>query len=119
MAVFEYDNGVSFAKTSAVELGGFERRQLVVSGTKKTVELKPLEWYEDGAAGDRKQVTQRYVREDTNWHHPTPMEKSVAHDRYDAMMRSFGQMVRGEKENPWGCDYELELYKTVLKACGE
>lgn len=118
MAVFEYENGISFAKTSAVEIGGFERRQLVVSGTKKTVELKPLEWFEDGFAGDRKQVTQRYVREDADWHRPTPPEKSVAHDRYDGMMRSFAQMVRGEKENPWGCDYELKLYKTILKACG-
>ena len=35
MAAFEYEKGVSFAKTSAVELGGFERRQLVVTGTKK------------------------------------------------------------------------------------
>ena len=44
MAVLEYENGVSFAKVSTVEIGGFERRQLVVSGTKKTVELRPLEW---------------------------------------------------------------------------
>ena len=42
MAVFTYDRGVSFAKTSAVEIGGYARRQLVISGTKKTVELKRL-----------------------------------------------------------------------------
>ena len=47
MAVFEYKNGVSFAKTTAVEFGGFARRQLVVSGSRKTVEIKPLEWYEE------------------------------------------------------------------------
>ena len=45
MAVFEYPNGVSFAKVNATEMGGFARRQLVGAGTKKTVELKPLEWY--------------------------------------------------------------------------
>jgi hypothetical protein len=28
-------------------------------------------------------------------------------------------MVRGEKKNPYTLEYELELYKTVLKACGE
>ena len=64
MVVFEYDNGVSFAKTSAVEMGGFERRQLVVSGTKKTVELKPLErCIENGC------ITERYVRQNINWHY--------------------------------------------------
>lgn len=30
MAVFKYKNGVSFVKSTAVEIGGFERRQLVV-----------------------------------------------------------------------------------------
>ena len=43
MAVFEYADGVSFAKTSACERGGFLRRQLVVTGTKGTIELKPFE----------------------------------------------------------------------------
>ena len=39
-------------------------------------------------------------------------------DRYDGMMASFAAMVRGEKENPYTSDYELELYKTVLRCCG-
>jgi predicted dehydrogenase len=63
MAVFEYDNGVSFAKTSAVELGGFERRQLVVSGTNKTVELKPLERNIEGG----NIITERYIRDSKEW----------------------------------------------------
>jgi predicted dehydrogenase len=117
MAVFEYKNGVSFAKTSAVELGGFERRQLVVAGTKKTVELKPLEWYDPVGGG--LQYTERYVRESTVWTSATAMERSKSVDRYDSMMRSFGEMVLGLKKNPWDYDYELELYKTVLEACGK
>ena len=114
-ALFEYKNGVSFAKTSALELGGFERRQLVVTGTKKTVELKPLEWY----VGNGLLETSRYEREHINWGIFTQKETSEPFDRYDAMMHSFAKMVRGEKENPWSYDYELELYKTVLKACGK
>ena len=114
MAVFEYENGVSFAKTSAVELGGFERRQLVVTGTKKTVELKPLEWYADGGM----LTTGRYARESREWGALTEKETSKPFDRYDSMMQNFAKMVRGEKENPWSYDYELELYKVVLGACG-
>lgn len=113
MAVFEYENGVSFAKTSAVEMGGFERRQLVVSGTKKTVELKPLEWF----VGNGMVITEKYVRESANWHASTQKQICEPFDRYDLMMHSFAQMVCGEKENPWSYDYELELYKLVLKAC--
>ena len=114
MAVFEYENGVSFAKVSAVEKGGFERRQLVVNGTKKTVELKPLEWFVEGG----NMITDRYIRENDDWTQATSKETCKPFDRYAPMMLSFAEMVRGEKQNPWGCDYELELYKTLLKACG-
>ncbi|MBO5369998.1 MAG: Gfo/Idh/MocA family oxidoreductase [Clostridia bacterium] len=116
MAVFEYKNGISFAKTSAVEIGGFERRQLVVSGTKGTVELRPLERL---TYDYKMQDTDRYIRTDTNWHAHTQKTTSPIHNRYDSMMASFGAMIRGEKENPWTYDYELKLYKTLLRACGK
>ena len=45
-AVFRYAKGVSFAKTCAKELGGFERRQIVICGSKGTIELRSLEEYE-------------------------------------------------------------------------
>lgn len=115
-AVFEYENGISFAKTTAVELGGFERRQLVVNGTKATVELNPLEWYLPDGSGLQ---TGRTVRTSTNWNEKTEKVFSGPLDRYDTMMRSFAAYVRGEKENPFTPDYELELYKTVLTACGK
>ena len=47
MAVFKYKNGCSFAKTSATEGCGFLRRQLVISGSKGTIEINPIEWYYD------------------------------------------------------------------------
>ena len=113
MAVFEYENGVSFAKASAMEFCGFERRQLVVSGTKKTVELRPLEWY----VGSDITTTKRTATE-RGWKEAGIVETSEMFNRYDSMMQSFAAMVRGEKQNPWSYDYELELYKLVLKACG-
>lgn len=114
MAVLEYDNGVSFAKTTAVELGGFARRQLVVNGTKATVELKPLEWYTPDFSGLQ---TDRVTRTSENWFHWDEPEKSPVIDRYDAMIEAFAAMVRGEKENPYTPDYELELFKTIMQAC--
>lgn len=113
MAVLEYPNGVSFAKTYAGELGGFVRRQLVVTGTERTVELKPFEILRDGG-----QYTDRTVYTSQDWHRPGEKSTSGFYDRYDEMMASFAAMVRGEKDNPYTCDYELELYKTVLQCCG-
>lgn len=116
MAVFEYDNGISFAKTSAVEYGGFARRQLVVTGTKATVELNPIEWYLPDFSGMQ---TYKATRTSTDWYNEEGKEISAPFDRYGHMMESFAKYVIGEKQNPYTLDYELELYKTVLKACGE
>ncbi len=114
MALFEYEKGVSFAKTCAVEIGGFNRRQLVVTGTKKTVELKPLEV--NVTDGQYTQMTQ--YDEIDNWNCNGITTKTEVHDRYDHMVASFAAMVRGEIQNPYTYDYELMLYKTIMKCCG-
>jgi len=110
MAVFEYPNGVSFAKTIASEKGGFLRRQLVVTGTKGTVELKPLERYdEDGLH------TYRTLHTSNKWSEPGIETRSAEFDRYDEMMSSFAEMIVDGKENPYTYDYELQLHKTIMK----
>ena len=116
MAVFRYENGVSTAKTYAVERGGFARRQLVVTGKRMTVELNPLEWYVPGTPNLQ---TTRYLRYNKKWLEWNEPEKLEPMNRYDPMMSGFAQIVRGERENPYTPDYELELFKLVLKACGQ
>ena len=114
MTVFVYKNGISIAKVNAAEVGGFARRQLVVSGSKQTVELKPLEMYTSG--GLYTGMTE-YHSED--WKDMGTAKDSNVYNRYDSMMAAFAAMVRGECENPYTYDYELELYKTILMACEE
>ena len=114
MVVMKYENGVSLAKANDTQLGGFARRSLVVTGSKKTVAICPLEIfkeidlmsstktvYESGTWGDRGETTE-----------------STLFDRYDSMMASFASFVRGDQENSYTYDYELQLYKTILKCCG-
>ena len=112
MAVFEYDNGVSFVKTSAFEIGGFERRQLVVCGSKGTVELKPLEWYDNELIKTCKKECYS-----TDWHKRGECIWSDTFDRYDDMLNAFAQYVSGEKQSRYTPDYELNLYKTLLQCC--
>ncbi len=117
MAVLEYKNGVSFAKTTAIELGGFARRQFTVTGSKKTVELKPFEMYSK-PQGSSTLYTDKTEYTQPGWIEYGIKSRSEIFDRYDTMMATFGKMVRGEIKNSNTPDYELELYKTVLKCCG-
>ena len=117
LALFEYPEGMSIAKTCNLEHGGFERRRLVVSGTKGAVELCPLEWLTKQKAN---QFTEKIdYNKGTDWH--TRGEKTVGevHDRYDTMMQGFAEICRGERVNEYTPDYELTLFKYVLMACGE
>lgn len=116
-AVLEYPNGVSFVKTSAAELGGFSRRQLVVNGSKGSVRLMPLEmvFSEEDRMTLYTDVTQY---PDRGWFSQGYTQRSEAYDRYNAMMTAFAKMAAGETENPYSYDYELTVYKTLLKCCG-
>lgn len=116
MVVFKYPNGVSFAKTCDMECGGFLRRQLVICGSKGTIEIKPLEI---GVPGGQYTVSHEcYDATGGNWSKPWDTSETGVYDRYDDMIRNFAELVRG-KENPYSYDYELKLYELVMKACGK
>ena len=115
MAIFKYKNGISLAKTNDTQIGGFAKRHLTVTGTKATVDLCPLEMFGDNGL----LFTEKTLYTSEAWNDRGEKSISEQFDRYEAMMLGFASYVRGEKENPWNYDYELELYKLVLKACGK
>lgn len=117
LALLEYPEGMSIAKTCMVEPGGFERRRLVVCGTKASVELCPLEWLTKQKAN---QFTEKIDYTNTmDWHSRGVKSVGEVHDRYDTMMEGFAAICRGEKINEYTPDYELTLFKYLLLACGE
>jgi len=117
-AVFRYRNGISFVKTCATEENGYDRRQLVVTGSKGSYEIKPWE-----AEGKMSMLTSptRYALSENNpnfsWKNLGVELDFGSYNRYDTMMRTFAGIVRGN-ENKYTYDYELKLFKTVLKCCG-
>ena len=113
MAVFSYPNGYSFLKATDIETGGFMRRRLVVTGTKATAEVCPLET----PAGDC-QYTELCIYGSPDWHDRGERTRSEIFDRFDGMMRAFATYVSEGRPNPYTPDYELILYKTVLQCCG-
>lgn len=114
MAVFKYKNGVSFVKSSGVERDGFERRQIVVSGSKGTVEICPIE---QGEISENIFVPlSTTVRESIDGCEKK-VYKTEVFGRYDKMIFSFAEYVRGDKTNPFGYDYEKKLHKILLQSC--
>ncbi len=118
-AVMKYKNGVSFVKTSAIERGGYRRRQLVVNGEKGSVQILPLEASLEGAGGDiYAGVREAYDERRSSVNYDGIYHMTDGFDRYENMMRGFASFIRRERENPYTPDYELAVYRTVLRACG-
>lgn len=115
--VFKYDNGVSFVKSCASEFNGFARRQLVVTGSLGTVEIKPLEIIQE----NENQITNAYTtleKDKVNPWSDKSTKSSEFFNRYDNMMRDFALCVAGEKTNKFTPDYEKLVFDTIMKCCG-
>lgn len=115
-AVLRYPNGASFVKACAAEYNGFDRRQLVITGSRGTIEIRPLE---DNRPNGLAHTTARLTLQADNppdWHDGSIIHEGQTH-RYDGMMAAFARIVRGEP-NPYSYDYELALFQTLLRCCG-
>jgi predicted dehydrogenase len=115
LVVMEYDRGVSFIKTTAVERGGFLRRQLIVTGSKKTVQIQPLEVH--SGEGYPLMYVEKQECDSEIWGEEGKRARSNVFHRYDSMMSSFAAYVCGEIKNPYTLEYELELYKLITSCC--
>ena len=116
--VFAYDTGPSFLKTSAAEFGGFMRRQLVVTGTEGSVEIKPLEYFKDGKMYSDMRVVTRKNNENEGWNAFGTIKTYGPIKRYDVMLLPFAEQIRGLKKNEYSYDYELELFRLIAECCG-
>ena len=116
MVVFKYRNGISFAKTCANECGGFIRRQLVICGTKGTIEIKPFEVLTEKR--DYLYTEMRETYRDEGWNSFGKQTKSEYYNRFNTMLAEFADVAKGRKENPYSYDYELGLFKLLIKSCG-
>lgn len=118
-AVLRYPHAISVVRMGGTEIGGNKRRQLVIGGSRRTLEICPLEvGVHDIAEPYVNYVKQceRYLDEEGKLQ--IRNDQSNPFQRYEDMLASFAAMVRGEKENPYTLEYELSLFRTLLQACG-
>lgn len=117
MAVLEYEKGTSFIRSSAVEANGYGRRQLVITGSKGTVSVCPLE----------NVTAMTYAKRDgeniyINKAKKIDLGSLVNKRRFDDMMADFACMIQNKKDSlifPVDYDYEINVHRTILQASGE
>ena len=117
-AVLRYPTGISVIRMGGTEMGGSRRRQLVICGSERTLEIKPLEASIRDAAPYMQYTEQTDLASDENGHSLVTQLRSEPFQRYEAMLFAFAEMVRGERENPYTLEYELQLFKLILRCCG-
>ncbi len=117
-AVLRYPRGTSFVRTTALERGGYRRRQIVAVGTKGACQIQPTEYGEHRGDWCTIHSDVRYVYE-TTFIASQPVYTTPAFHRYKNMLYSFYELASGRKENPYTTDYEKTLHHLILKACGE
>lgn len=114
LAVLEYEKALARVFVSSVEVNGFGRRQFVVSGSKGTVNICPIErpvtmTYSDTSIADN-------VYEDRKIYIPF---RDDSHDgRYDEMMKDFYAYIKGTKQNPYTYEHDYMVQEVIDEIIG-
>ncbi len=115
LAVLEYEKALATVKASSVEVNGWGRRQLVVSGSRGTVEIKPME----------NETTMTFSDVEIAIKHYEDMKKSIPiadipkNERYDEMMRALYRYITGIEDNPFSYEHDLLVHKLIAEICKE
>ena len=114
LAVMEYKKALARVFVSSVEVNGFGRRQLMVSGSKGTVNICPLErptvmTYSDTEIADKTYADRKIL---------LPVEDNSSAGRYDEMMKDFYHYIKGTKENPFTYEHEYAVQEVLSEIIG-
>lgn len=113
-AVLEYEKALARINVTSVEVNGWGRRQFVVSGSRGTIEIEPIEnttkmWFSNID-----------IAKDPYEDMKVPVEvKDIPKDcRYDEMITDFYKYIAGIKENPFTYEHEISVHKVLAEVCG-
>ncbi len=114
LAVFEYEKALARVFVSSVEVNGFGRRQFMVSGSKGTVNIYPIErpitmTYSDTEIADATYDDRKIF---------IPFEDNTGNGRYDEMMKDFYAYIKGTKENPFTYEHEYAVQEVLDEVVG-
>ena len=109
LAVFEYPKATATVRSSAVEVEGFDRRQLTVCGTEGTFHIQPL---------DSPAVRMSLSKARGEYKAGTQDVKLPRYERYVDDAADMARVLRGEAEFRFPYSHDLAVQETVLLASG-
>lgn len=118
MAVMRYRDGLAFIKSVAGEVFAFERRQLVITGSLGTLEIKPIEWYVKGTPNLYSRVRECIRQPDPDWNAVGEIHQTEARNRYDGMIEDFAEKINGRGMAEGELEREARVHRLWLAACG-
>ena len=114
LAVLEYEKALARVFVSSVEVNGFGRRQFMVSGSKGTFNINPIERPLTVTYSDREIADSTYEDRKINLTFPD----NTASGRYDEMMKDFHSYILGEKENPFTYEHDYAVQEVLSEIVG-
>lgn len=115
LSVLEYEKALARVFVSSVEVNGWGRRQLMISGSKGTINIVPLENPITMTYSDLELTNRPYahVKEDI-------AITDVPPDcRYDDMAMDFYDYVLGIRKNPFTYAHDYTVQKVLLEMIGQ
>ena len=114
LAVLEYERALARIFVSSVEVNGWGRRQFMVSGSKGTIHIMPLENKTTMTFADTKIAANSYEDMKTI----IPISDVPKDCRYDEMMQDFYAYIAGTKTNPFTYEHDYTVQKILYKITG-
>lgn len=113
LAVLEYDKALARIFVSSVEVNGYGRRQLVVAGSKGTINICPMESPTTMTYADTAMQGATYADVKN-----TITGMSPVGSRYHEMMQDFYAYIVGEKQNPFTYEHDYTVQKVLDEIVG-
>lgn len=114
LAVLEYDKALARIFVSSVEVNGWGRRQFMVSGSKGTVNIMPMENAVCMTYSDTHIASNCY----SDMKEMVPVKDVPMDCRYDEMVQDFYQYIMGTKENPFTYEHDYLVQKVLDEIVG-
>lgn len=114
LAVLEYEKALARIFVSSVEVNGWGRRQFMVSGSKGTMNICPIErpltaTYSDISVADAAYEDRKIY---------LPFEDNTSDGRYDDMMKDFYDYIVGKKQNPFTYEHDYTVQEALSEIVG-
>ena len=116
LAVLEYPRATATIRTAALEVQGYQRRQLVVCGDEGTIDIRPLETFDMRPSPPLKLRLALSKPRDSYKKGYQEVVFPPMPGRYDEQLLELARIVRGEIANPYPLAHELMVQETLLAA---